>query len=152
MLQEFQGNIWEVQDKFNWIGVTTNSTVRNIDGVKQNVMGGGIALEAKKRFGMFPIMVAKHLDRRGNIPYIVPSKNIFTFPTKHEVSKDSDMKLIIKSFQRLSDVIDMLPFGINWHIPRPGCGLGGLEWDGPEGVGQYMDSLNKHKNVYFWSY
>lgn len=148
MLNERKGNIWDVHNHLDWVGVTTNSTVH----YGRNVMGGGIAKEAKDRYKPYPGIVAEHLSNNGNTPVLVPDFHSFTFPTKHDVWKNSDLALVVLSWLALDEIIQHFPKKINWHIPRPGCGLGGLEWEGENGVGAMLDDLNMHDNVYFWSF
>ena len=126
MFQERFENIWD--SEVDVVCVTTNGTVMQ-NGA--NIMGGGIALEAKQR--------VPHIDRVHGLAIqlfghqVQPigqwhEKTILAFPTKHMIERNSLLSLIAKSFTQLmyhSDIFDDVVIG----LPRPGCSLGGLDWE-----------------------
>ena len=60
---EVLGNIWDYYENGFPICITTNG---NVSGIGYNVMGKGIALEAKKRFPKLPKMIGDHIRNAGN--------------------------------------------------------------------------------------
>lgn len=110
--------------------ITTNGTVRN----GKNVMGLGSALEAKQRFRGIDLILGGLLTKHGNRCFRIvqgsPSTTLLTFPTKHKVEdKKADLQLIANSCMQAYAMANK--FG--WEsivVPRPGCGAGGLSYDG----------------------
>jgi len=94
-------------------------------------MGGGIALEAVKRYPGIQYTLGLIVKKYGNIPAIGTTDrgtSILSFPTKNDYKDLSDCFLISKSAQSIADMANRF----NWKrvvMPRPGCGLGGLEWN-----------------------
>lgn len=141
-MREIYGDLWELSDEMeaDAVCITTNSTI-TFKG--ENVMGGGCAKEAKERYPDLPYMYAQALlmnqNGPGNIPvvfshaWLTKAKSykkfdLIMFPTKNEVWKDSSLELIEKSAWHLITLQDWN----KWKtvlLPRPGCGLGGLDWD-----------------------
>jgi hypothetical protein len=54
--------------------------------------------------------------------------HIVAFPTKHHWKNPSDLELIKKSAKELMDLINKNGW-TKVYLPRPGTGLGNLEWD-----------------------
>lgn len=140
-MQEIQGNCWDYLNKAS-ICVLTNMTVRKDNKL---IMGGGQALEAAKRFPELPARwgnyyLTRHRD--GSVICVNPIeldvyKNphfIISFPTKTDPRLKSDLDLIATSARDLVAWFKLLNCGqIKYNddiiIPRPGCGLGGLNWE-----------------------
>ena len=126
MFQERFENIWD--SEIDVVCVTTNGTVTR-DG--HNIMGGGIALEATQRIPYIDQVHGLAIELFGhNVQPIGKwrDKTILAFPTKDRISVNSSLSLITKSFQQLlyhSDIFDDVVIG----LPRPGCNLGGLDWE-----------------------
>lgn len=126
-MRENRGNIWSVIGTADALCVTTNGMVKN-DGAL--VMGGGIALEAKTRYPNIQYDLGTAVKKFGNIPIAAATDgktSIVSFPTKDDYRDPSDFFLIAKSAGLLKDMTDRF----NWRhvvVPRPGCGLGGLQW------------------------
>jgi hypothetical protein len=59
---------------------------------------------------------------------IVKNAKVFAFPTKYDFADPSDLSLIEKSCKQLLFLWRSF-FRPTVSIPRPGCGLGGLDWD-----------------------
>lgn len=97
------------------------------------VMGGGLALEFRRRF---PDMFQDYVQRcrRGEVrigkPYIWHSpagQNVLNFPTKDDWKSPSRLEYIAEGLRYLVD--HHLEMGItSLAVPALGCGLGGLEW------------------------
>jgi hypothetical protein len=122
-----QGNIWDQVGIVNAVCVTTNGIVKR-DG--SLVMGAGIALEAVKKYPSIQYTFGGIVKKYGNIPAIGITDrdtNIVSFPTKNDYEDPSDIFLIRRSAESLKIMADIH----NWKriaLPRPGCGLGGLDW------------------------
>lgn len=54
--------------------------------------------------------------------------HLVSFPTKDRVSEDSKLPLIVQSATELMNLVEQMDWTIV-VLPRPGCGLGGLDWD-----------------------
>jgi O-acetyl-ADP-ribose deacetylase (regulator of RNase III) len=113
------------------ITVTTNWTVT---AQGKNVMGGGCAAEAAYRFPSLPLKYGERLERLGrhthafapgavgNVPWLV------MMGVKSEVWHDASVNLI----QLAANEMLLLANRLDWQeviVPRPGCGLGGLDYD-----------------------
>lgn len=123
-MREIQGNIWYYYQLGHWITITTNGTV-NRGGAC--VMGRGVALEAKNRFGGLPYRLGRHLQMYGNRPRCFHDLRIITFPVKFHYSQKADLGLIEESCRIL--VEGMVLLGLDrLYMVRPGCGNGGLNW------------------------
>lgn len=151
MLQERQGNIWVAHDEDPTaiIAVTTNSTV---SGGGINVMGGGIAKEAASRNPAMPFQLGALLNEYGNFPFPFYSYRLITFPTKGNVFEDSTLELVTKSsayiHRQWNKVKDLS--SVSLHIPRPGCGLGGLDWTDVEPIME--EYFGDDERFTIWSY
>ena len=112
-----------------------------------NIMGGGIAREAAERNpGLKNICGQAILD--GNYSLGKDSQTgaeMLRFPTKDQVQFDSDMRIIADSLIKLVKYAEDNP-NKKIYLPRPGCGLGGLDWkDVVELCIHYLDGL---PNIY----
>lgn len=97
-------------------------------------MGAGIAGEASRRDPNLPWIYGQLIKSFGHHVYLINSdsqkygpKNLLMFPTKNEVWEDSSAKRVIQSCQETIKLADIY----GWKtiaLPRPGCGLGGLDW------------------------
>jgi hypothetical protein len=123
---EVQGNIWDYYEDGFPICITTNG---NVSAYGYNIMGKGIALEAKKRFPKLPKLIGDWIKLNGNKVSYFPVYNVFSFPTKHNWWEKSDLDLIVESSARLVWLLN------NSHknmkkvfLVRPGCANGKLEW------------------------
>lgn len=136
MLNEIKCNVWNLLDENSAVCILTNDTVYEIYDAatmtkfKKNVMGGGIAREAR--------------DRNANLEYIcaeailsdsfslgideLTGAEMLRFSTKQDVKNNSDLYTIEKSLCKLKEYIENNP-NKKIYLPRPGCGLGGLNWD-----------------------
>lgn len=62
--------------------------------------------------------------RNGTQKYVA----VITFPTKHNWRGQSDLNLIVESAKQLSTLANTNKHWNNIYLPRPGVGLGGLNW------------------------
>lgn len=121
---EITGDLWDFHNKGEIVCITTNYTVTD-KGLL--VMGGGCAREAMDRYPHLPKILGDIYSESHNVPVFLEKENIITFPTKNEVWKDSTLTLIESSAKYLANLVANI--NKNIYIPRPGCGLGGLNWD-----------------------
>ena len=116
------GNIWNYYNAGGIsICITTNGVVNQFH---KNIMGAGIALEAKRNLPGFDRKLGELILNGGNQVYEV-FPNVFSFPTKYKWWDKSDLNLIIQSckqLMKLCNTSDIL-------LPRPGCNNGGLDWN-----------------------
>lgn len=139
---ELVGGLWTEHARGKWACVTTNG---DVDRRGRAIMGGGCALEAKQRFPNLPERLGLALrDNRtptddGNNCYVFDDLRVISFPTKYHPYHRSDIVLIQRSAQQLMRILrdrehDVEHNGVVYPavrcvvLPRPGCGLGGLEW------------------------
>lgn len=152
-MQEATGDCWELALAANAdaVCVLTNMTVGSWKEYKERalVMGGGQAREAREIYEELPERWGARYDRfwrnmeEGDAPtpvLIEPKetlsgpmgvKNPFavvSFPTKTHPSEESNLNLVRRGAYDLVAIA-----GVNeWKniiCPRPGCGLGGLDWN-----------------------
>lgn len=124
-MRETNGDLWTVHAEGAWIAITTNGMTRR-DGTA--VMGAGLAKQAAVRFPALPGLLGSHLQQSGNHLATWPAFRLITFPTKHDWRAPSDMALIERSARELVQYVRLraLP---TIYLPRPGCGLGQLDWE-----------------------
>lgn len=147
-MQELEKDLFEsmLDNGVDAICITTNG---NYTGQGMAVMGAGCAKEAKERYPKLQVNLGKYLKLMGsNIPYIigavdfkgkyldvkaedVVNKNfkclIISFPTKNHFKEDSSLELIEQSCKLLMEMADKFKLK-KIMIPRPGGGLGKLNW------------------------
>lgn len=123
---EITGNIFEQLDA-DAICFTSNGI---LDKNGCLVMGAGIAKEFKKMFPLLPEKIGSLLRLHGNhvIHTTYDSFNICSFPTKIHWKGPSEMWLIKRSAQELSEQTDENGWN-KIYLPRPGVGMGGLNWE-----------------------
>lgn len=95
------------------------------------VMGGGIALEFKKRFPLNFRIYKEACDKNvfliGDILAVKEDKTIINFPTKAHWRDSSQYSYIQSGLKTLKTKLAELGIG-SVAIPALGCGLGGLDW------------------------
>ncbi len=128
------GDIWARADASS-ILIPTNGTLRS-DG--RGIMGAGVAKAACERFGDLETPLGTSLALKGNVPTFLSLESkrylfnlhvfeVWSFPTKHHWSNESDLNLIESSAAHILDVADKRGW-TNVILPEVGCGLGGLAW------------------------
>jgi hypothetical protein len=145
---ERTGNLFDCYDRApgSWLVITTNGHVR--DG--RLVMGAGVAGAAKRKFPGLDQRLGRLVSTHGNVPIALRDTRILTWPTKPNshtiaggqshagwmcVARIDDpsclnevKRLTAASGLRLIELVDQLDITGHIFTPRPGCGLGGLDW------------------------
>ena len=131
-MKELVGDVWDYHDAGHWVVITTNGTVSynyNYYGHNEssayNVMGAGVAKQAKQRFPSLPYTVGNLIKLEGNVVYKLPRYRLYTFPVKTDWWKKADMRLIVRSCNQLAR---LAPENELTFMVRPGCGVGRLAW------------------------
>lgn len=117
------------------IAITTNG-IRRKDGAA--VMGAGVAKAAAQRYPGLDQRLGDLLAKSGNHVYILhraseepwqdEPRDLVSFPTKHHWRDPSDLQLIRRSAEGLVKAAEHRGWA-SIALPRPGCGLGGLDWE-----------------------
>jgi hypothetical protein len=112
-------------------------------------MGKGIALEAKKRFPDLPKKLGKVITEQYDKVHYFPEYSLYTFPTKYDWWKNSDIDLILQSARNLAGMVykqvHFYEHGDHKldkiYMVKPGCSNGKLEWDEVKPVlAKYLDN------------
>lgn len=166
MLKEIKGNVWDMVDYYSIICILTNDSVRELTNEESatypqipryfNPMGAGIAGECKERNPWFPIAVAEGILNNTRDCGIDQGSGalMFRFSTKREIfDKKSDIHLIEQSLKDLCSYLDKnkVYSSYNVYLPRPGCGIGGLDWE-TEVKPLCEKYLENYPNVYIVSF
>lgn len=132
-MKEITGNIFHIRDA-DAICVTTNGCVK-ANG--ELVMGAGIALQFNNRYTGLAFRLGRKVRKRGNHVHTdwvsYDSRTIVSFPTKNSWQEPSLLTLIKRSAEELVSLTNRN----NWKkvvLPRPGCGLGQLNWEDVKAV------------------
>ena len=136
-MKELKANILsaDVTNVADAICFTSNGVIKNNG---RAVMGAGIAKTFRDRFKDLDVSLAASLRQHGNIPniltqFFIPpvAKRVIAvvnFPTKHHWKDKSDINLIVWSAIELKKLADENCWS-NIYLTRPGCSLGGLNWE-----------------------
>lgn len=127
MIKEVQLEVWNVLNENTAVCILTNNMVLTNG---KNIMGGGIAKEARDRNPGLEFICGQSIKNNSySLGYdSISGAEMLRFPTKHVVYKDSDLDLISQSLYMLKDYCLSNPNKIV-YLPRPGCGLGSLNWE-----------------------
>ena len=127
---EKQINIWDIPDEGGVKAITTNGVV-SCWNYEQDylIMGAGIALQAANKYPTLQTDLGVLVREFGNLPFYLQDLNLMSFPTKEHWRDPSPLWLIERS--ALIMLEHMEEFEIEHiYLPRPGCSLGGLSWEG----------------------
>jgi O-acetyl-ADP-ribose deacetylase (regulator of RNase III) len=133
-MQQKKGDLWIVGEDADAVVVTTNGSLwrrKEPEGLF-NPMGGGCAKEAADRFPWLPEEYGDRIRRHGIhcAVFSIPApfvRHLVCMPVKYVIEEAADIGLISQSAFELVEIADYL----DWKkvvLPRPGCGLGGLDW------------------------
>lgn len=125
-MQEKTGDIWSIWQQPNQIILVTTNNTKGTNGL---VMGAGTAKQAMMRI---PGLSRKwyHLCGKDYHIWIEYLLGIGCIQTKRFWADPSPLELVLKSIETLNREV-RLPTNehITYHTARPGCGLGGLNWE-----------------------
>ena len=135
MLKELKENVWDIADSNSIICVLTNNGVINLnedynEPYWYNHMGGGIAGEANRRnLGLANKCGQAIKENKYDLGLDkLTLARLIRFPTMQDIGYQASLKLIEQSLKVLAHIIaenkDKLIY-----LPRPGCGIGGLDWN-----------------------
>lgn len=122
---EIEGNIWDFKSSRTPICIPTNGFIKNNG---ENVMGRGIALQAKQMYPELPGLLGERLHTFGNRVFYFSDYDLITFPSKHVWWDASDPDLIRISGEQLVELTKDQGFE-KVYLTRPGCGNGRLTWE-----------------------
>ena len=125
------GDLWKIEVDYK--GITTNGYVTKNGNA---VMGRGVALQAKQMFPGIEVELGRSIILTGNHIHFL-SKNLFSFPVKHNWWEKADLNLIKQSVQELKDTA-LIYTKYTFAIPLPGTGNGRLT---PEEVWPLLTEL-----------
>lgn len=124
-MREIAGDIWDYRDAGFWIGITTNGEVKS----GANVMGRGVAQQAKEKIAGVAELIGRRILANGNHVSVLEKERLFTFPVKDRWRFPATLDLIMQSGRELAILIDAGELGQDdIYLVRPGCGSGGLRW------------------------
>lgn len=119
---EVEQDLWSVEADVRCI--TTNGTV---NAYNKNIMGAGCAKEAADKFPGLPLHLGWLISQHGNHVYLL-QPGLVSFPTKEDVRNPSTFSRVQDSTHELLTLAKLY----GWKkiaLPRPGCGLGGLDYE-----------------------
>lgn len=121
----------------NYFLITTNSMIKKSG---EMVMGAGIAKSAcniipslaKDVYTLLsvrePLMVRNPYKLQDYNLVLLPEHSIGCLQTKRDWKDPSPIELVEQSLLMLNIVALSMP-GVYFHMPRPGCGIGKLNWE-----------------------
>lgn len=121
---EKTGNIWSVFQQPNQIVLCTTNNVRGRNGL---VMGAGIAREAAQRLPE----LSRWMDPYCGADYwlkVFYGQGIGCIQTKRDWKHGSPIDLVHASIEILN-IVANTDQTYTYNLTRPGCGLGGLNWE-----------------------
>lgn len=116
---------WKLYDKDNKyiLCITTNGFIKK-NGA--NVMGAGIAKQAKERFDNIDIIFGNLIRKNGHIVQPIGDR-LLSFPVKDFWYNTARLDIIIESLKQLKSIALFNPDKV-FILPKPGCGNGKLKW------------------------
>lgn len=125
MIKEIKCNVWSKLNSNTAVCILTNETIYK----DENVMGGGIAKEAACRnFNLKSICAKAIRENNFSLGRDVSGAEMLRFSTKDNVWENSKLHVIENSLNLLRNYCNVYPNKLV-YLPRPGCGLGGLDWE-----------------------
>lgn len=119
---EVEADLWEIECDVRCI--TTNGIVT---AAGHNIMGGGCAYEAARLFPDVPWRLGALLKEHGNHVFLLGPK-LVSFPTiEQNLGRATRQRILTSAYELLA-----LAKLYGWKkiaLPRPGSGLGGLNYD-----------------------
>ena len=146
-MRETTGDLFELASCGEaWLVVTVNGSVGR-DG--KLVMGAGVAGQAARTWPHLPELFGRLVTENGNVPVADVMARVITWPTKpdvHELDGHAHpgwmcvartkrpectrqvARLVWRNAPAVAKLATELGIDGPIYTPRPGCGLGGLEW------------------------
>lgn len=121
-MRETTGNIWSFLGRAT-VCITTNGTVTR-DG--RAVLGRGCARQAVEHLPDLALRLGRLLQKHGNHVHLL-GNDLVSFPVEETAWSLPDQGIIRRSARELRELVECK----GWSrvvVPRPGCGLGGLDW------------------------
>ena len=119
-------DLWKIEANVRCI--TTNGTVLPNG---RNIMGGGCAGEAASQWPVLPLLHGDLITRHGQHVFLLGA--LVMFPTKRNIRDKASLDLIVQSARELVTLTDLYGWS-RVAVPRPGAGLGGLQWEAVEEI------------------
>lgn len=144
---ERKANFWEIAHEYNLLCCLTNWSTDRFGNL---IMGGGLAKEFAEKFPHLPSVWGEFVLKNDPRLIFAPCgeyQELVSFPTKIEVWKDAKIDLIEKCAKELDEYCTRN--NVNALIGRPGCGLGGLDWETQ--VKPIMSDCSNLITVIHWS-
>ncbi len=127
----------------NIILCTTNSIKRK-DGTL--VMGAGTAKTAAQKIPDLPKLIGNSIVAKEDYHIrIFMEHSVGCIQTKRFWGDPSPIDLVENSLVRLCIIATAMP-DLNFHLPRPGCGLGGLKWEDVKKLAEILPD-----NCFVWN-
>ena len=140
-MREQFGDLWELSTQPNSVACITTNGYVNSRG--ECIMGKGVALQAKKRYGReLALELGALIKEEGNHVHWLRD-DVLSFPTKFVWWRPSDLGLIYQSATELKTIAIDEP-KLTFYLPRPGCSNGGLKW---KDVNPVLESVGLPDNV-----
>lgn len=116
---------WKLYDESdnNILCITTNGFIKR-NGA--NVMGAGIAKQAKERFKNIDFNFGNLIKKNGHIVQPIGDR-LLSFPVKDFWYNSAKLDIIIESLKQLRAIALFNPDKL-FILPKPGCGNGKLKW------------------------
>jgi len=129
-MKEVDGSIWvHFLVAGHIVCITTNGTMKKNG---EAVMGRGNAKQATICIPKITRTLGDYIKRFGNVAgtlhFDAQNNWIVNFPVKHNWWERADLDLIARSALWLHGYAETSP-GTIFHLPRPGCGNGKLDWE-----------------------
>ncbi len=135
-MRELAVDLWASDPPVDARCITTNNALRR-NGTA--ICGAGCAKEAVARYPEIEAVLGLLIRENGPVLHVVDDGGLddrtlawdpplIAFPVKHHWRARADLDLIVQSATTLATLIDDRGWTDVW-LPRPGCGLGGLDWD-----------------------
>ena len=132
IIYEDAWRLYDEDDKYI-LCITTNGFIKK-NGA--NVMGAGIAKQAKERFKNIDLHFGNLIKKNGHIVQPIGDR-LLSFPVKDFWYNNAKLDIIIDSLKQLNAIALFNPDKI-FILPKPGCGNGRLKWD------DIKDVIEKH--------
>ncbi|PLX97524.1 MAG: ADP-ribose-binding protein [Desulfuromonas sp.] len=122
-MQLIGGDLWEFHRQGAVIAVTTGGLVKK-DG--SCAMPNGCARQAAERYPKIPYVLGEQIRHFGMHVFDLGNR-IVAFPVENSPYENPELGIIARSCRELVELADYKGW-CDIVVPRPGCGMGGLQW------------------------